>query len=75
MVDRQGQPAMRAGGGRVHEPHHWQDAAGFDHTAPRVLERSWALTRLIALIAACGVGAAATIAIAIAILGALASDI
>ena len=77
MVDLERQPAMRAGGGRVHEreAHHWQDAAGFDHTAPRVLERSWALTRLIVLIAACGLGAAATIAIAIAILSALVSDI
>jgi hypothetical protein len=77
-MDRRRQPAMRAGSEGVqdvHEEHHWQDAAGFDHTVPRVLERSWALTRLVALIAICGLGAAATLAIGVAILVALIGDI
>ena len=67
---------MRAGGGEVHDRRkHWQDHAGFDHTVPRVIERSWALTRLIVLVVACGIGAAATLAIGIAILVALIGDI
>ena len=74
-MDRKVQPAMRVGGGGAHERRHWQDAAGFDHTAPRVLERGWALTRLIVLVVACGLGAAATLAIAIAILVALVGEI
>jgi len=74
-MDRQVQPAMRVGDGGAHEREHWQDAAGFDHTAPRVLERGWAVTRLVFLVVACGLGAAATIGIAIAILVALIGEI
>jgi hypothetical protein len=67
---------MRAGGGGVQDRRqHWRDAAGFDHTAPRVLTRGWALTRLIVLVVACGIGAAVTLAIGIAILVALVGDI
>jgi hypothetical protein len=76
-MDRR-QPAMRASESGVegaHERRHWQDAAGFDHTVPRVIERSWALTRLVVLIAVCGLGAAATLAIGIAILVALIGEI
>ena len=74
-MDRERQPAMPAGGSGMHEEHHWVDAAGFDHTAPRVLTRGWALVRLIFLVLFCGVGAAATVAISIAILVALVGEI
>jgi hypothetical protein len=74
-MDRRRQPAMPMGGSEMHEEHHWVDAAGFDHTAPRVLTRGWALVRLIVLVLFCGVGAAATVAISIAILVALIGEI
>jgi hypothetical protein len=65
-MQRRVQPAMQAGGGG---PRPWSDDVhdvddeGSWRDEHRVLTRGWAVTRLIALVVACGLAAAAAIAI------------
>ena len=58
-MDRRRQPAMRVGGGAARQPL----SEEHPHHDFRVLTRSWAATRLVALIVLCGLGVAACVAI------------
>lgn len=64
-MHRQVQPAMRVGGGAP-RPSGDDDDLGEPGTDRGVLTRGWAVTRLIALVIACGLGAAVAIAISVA---------
>ena len=62
---RRVQPAMQVGGGAA-RPLPDEPDNDIDWDAPGALTRGWALTRLVMLVVACGVGAAVALAIVIA---------
>ena len=63
-MHRRVQPAMRMGGGAARPWPDEPDDDGYDgHTEHRAITRGWALTRLIMLVVACGLGAAIATAI------------
>ena len=71
---RQVQPAMQVGGGAA-RPWRNEPDNDIDWDAPGALTRGWALTRLVMLVVACGVGTAVAIAIFIAAIATVVGNI
>jgi hypothetical protein len=63
-MHRQVQPAMRVGGGAPRP--RLDDDLEEPGTHRRALARGWAVARLVALVIACGLGAAVAIAVSVA---------